>query len=321
MDLPRALVGNPLAPIRFSTDRFDVWREEIGARIARTDYDTPDRSHFHADLCAMALPRISVSRARLSVPSRMSRTRAMLRDGDDDVVLFVGFGGACEARVEDNFYRLESGGAMLVSNHLCSSNATLSPSTVYSLRLSRDAARCLVPSLDAALYRAIPAGDPAIALLKAYVDALLDASSVFDSQAVALADEHLRDLVAHIVNPAVDPARATRGGVRTARFKAVLNDIAAHLADPVLCAAAVGLRLGLSGRYVHQLFEGSGFTFSSYLREQRLLLVRRLLADPLYAHRRINDICSGAGFSDLSHFNRAFRARFGCTPMDARRGG
>jgi AraC-like DNA-binding protein len=34
--------------------------------------------------------------------------------------------------------------------------------------------------------------------------------------------------------------------------------------------------------------------------------------------RRICDIALQAGFSDISHFNRLFRARFGDTPKDAR---
>jgi len=31
-------------------------------------------------------------------------------------------------------------------------------------------------------------------------------------------------------------------------------------------------------------------------------------------------MCGGAGFGDLSYFNRTFRHRYGITPSDARRG-
>ncbi|HEY0265114.1 MAG TPA: helix-turn-helix transcriptional regulator, partial [Rhizomicrobium sp.] len=75
----------------------------------------------------------------------------------------------------------------------------------------------------------------------------------------------------------------------------------------------------LSARYVQQLLEGAGFSFSAYVRECRLDRARQMLCDPGLAHRRISDICGMAGFTDLSHFNRVFRARFGQTPKDARR--
>jgi AraC-like DNA-binding protein len=42
-----------------------------------------------------------------------------------------------------------------------------------------------------------------------------------------------------------------------------------------------------------------------------------MLRDPGSVHRKIGEIASGAGFSDISHFNRSFRRRFGDTPARA----
>jgi AraC-like DNA-binding protein len=36
-------------------------------------------------------------------------------------------------------------------------------------------------------------------------------------------------------------------------------------------------------------------------------------------HRHIGDIAFAAGFNDLSHFSRAYRARYGCAPTAARK--
>lgn len=59
--------------------------------------------------------------------------------------------------------------------------------------------------------------------------------------------------------------------------------------------------------------------FTEILREQRLLLARRLLLDPRNLSRKISDIAHSAGFSDVSYFNREFRRRFGMRPTDRRR--
>jgi AraC-like DNA-binding protein len=112
---------------------------------------------------------------------------------------------------------------------------------------------------------------------------------------------------------------APHGGVKAARLRAILDDIAKHIGDPTLNAVAVGHRLGISARYVQQIVDGAGLSFSGRVTDLRLDRARRLLADPRFSHLRIGDICGMAGFNSLSHFNRRFRARFGETPTRARR--
>jgi AraC-like DNA-binding protein len=74
----------------------------------------------------------------------------------------------------------------------------------------------------------------------------------------------------------------------------------------------------LSTRYVQHLFELSGTSFTRFVLEQRLLLAHRLLREPKSRWRKISEVCAAAGFSDISYFNRAFRARFGARPTDVR---
>jgi class 3 adenylate cyclase len=42
------------------------------------------------------------------------------------------------------------------------------------------------------------------------------------------------------------------------------------------------------------------------------------LTDPAMRGRPVGEIAFAAGFNDLSHFSRAYRARYGCAPRDAR---
>ena len=50
----------------------------------------------------------------------------------------------------------------------------------------------------------------------------------------------------------------------------------------------------------------------------RLQHAYRLLTHWRHRQRKVIDIAFTAGFTDLSYFNRSFRARFGMTPSDAR---
>jgi transcriptional regulator GlxA family with amidase domain len=94
--------------------------------------------------------------------------------------------------------------------------------------------------------------------------------------------------------------------------------MASHFSDPELSLAKVAHSLGISARYLQRLLETSGTSFTAHVTELRLkhaftLLTARDLSDVC-----ICNIALQAGFSDISHFNRLFRSRFGGTPKGVR---
>jgi AraC-like DNA-binding protein len=52
--------------------------------------------------------------------------------------------------------------------------------------------------------------------------------------------------------------------------------------------------------------------------ELRLQRAFALLTEARDGERRISDVALKVGFSDISHFNRLFRSRFGDTPRGVR---
>jgi AraC-like DNA-binding protein len=56
-----------------------------------------------------------------------------------------------------------------------------------------------------------------------------------------------------------------------------------------------------------------------YVWDRRLTRCHRDVTDPAMLGRPVGEIAFAAGFNDLSHFSRAYRVRYGCTPRDARR--
>jgi AraC-like DNA-binding protein len=106
--------------------------------------------------------------------------------------------------------------------------------------------------------------------------------------------------------------------LRAARLNAIKADIVARLGDEGLSVAATALRHRVTPRYVHMLFEVEGVTFSEYVIEQRLARAYRMLQDQTYAGHTISAVAFEVGFSNLSHFNRVFRRRYGATPSEVR---
>jgi AraC family transcriptional regulator, positive regulator of tynA and feaB len=117
--------------------------------------------------------------------------------------------------------------------------------------------------------------------------------------------------------------RETSTGKRSPepQVAAIIAFCRANLANPDLAPDMAAARFGISVRTLHLRFRDVGQTFGQWLIENRLEAIRVALRDPLQLHTTISDIAYRWGFSDLSHFNKAFRLRFGHTPREWRRYG
>ena len=152
-------------------------------------------------------------------------------------------------------------------------------------------------------------------LLSAALDAAshdLDALSPSDWPAV---DQSLSELLLTLARQ--PPAGAVETG-GTAGQAALLHRIGQtverKLDDPDLTPARVAQIEGISERYLQKLFEGTGDSFTHYLRERRLHRTSVDLANPAEAHQSVSEIAFRCGFSDAAHFSRAFRERYGLSP-------
>jgi AraC-like DNA-binding protein len=78
----------------------------------------------------------------------------------------------------------------------------------------------------------------------------------------------------------------------------------------------VAERIGISKRYLHEIFADMNCTVSQSIREQRLRAARDLLqmASPV----PLSDIAYRFGFADQAQFSRLFKAMFGQTPSSYR---
>lgn len=83
-----------------------------------------------------------------------------------------------------------------------------------------------------------------------------------------------------------------------------------------MTVASVASRAGISPRYLQVLLEKSGVSFTARVNELRLKRAFELLVR--FPNRPVSDVAMQAGFSNVSHFNRLFRRRFGDSPNGVR---
>jgi transcriptional regulator GlxA family with amidase domain len=113
---------------------------------------------------------------------------------------------------------------------------------------------------------------------------------------------------------------ATRRGLRAARAREIVAEISAGFADLAFSQGSLACKLGLSARYVQDLLQDTGVSFSERVLELRLQKARSMLADRRHDRLKVSEIAFASGFGSITHFNQCFRRRFGTTPTQYRGG-
>ena len=311
--------------LRFSSDelperdRLAIVREVHGRLTARVDIEPAPDAPMHYRAVARTLPGLIVSLLSVS-PHTVRRTGELLADGSDDVVFVVSpTAGNMVSQLGREVSHI-AGDAVLMSTADVLRVDVLG-SQVLMLTLPRQRLAPLVPGLEDAFMRPVPRDTEALQLLARYIRTFDDQQSLATPELRSLVVNHVYDLVALALGPTRDAAATANGrGVRAVRLHAIKTEILNSLNRHELSLAGLAARHGVTPRHVQMLFESDGTTFSRFLLDQRLARAHRMLSNPRLAERTISAIAYEAGFGDLSHFNRAFRRRYGETPSDVRAG-
>lgn len=99
---------------------------------------------------------------------------------------------------------------------------------------------------------------------------------------------------------------------KTDLLKPAFDYIREHYADELLNAEKLSKLCGISYDYFRRLFHGAyGCSPIEYINELKLKRAKELLNSGLYS---VGEAAFGAGFSDVSHFSRFFKANVGVAP-------
>ena len=313
--------ASPPLLMRFSTDAFaererlTAWRDTVGT-LSRIDVEPLADVPFYAHVNVLVMPDLGLISGRGAV-GRSSRTRAHVADGVDTLIFqYMSVSGV--ARQIGRDIDVPAGDAITLSNADVGGFTFHGEQAAVGVVVPRAALGPFLYDPDAALVNPVPKENEALQLLKSYVGAIeREPPTGEDLQRLAAA--HVQDLVALALGATRDAAEIARTrGVRAARLHAARTYVMRNLGRPELSAVHVAAHLGVTPRYLHMLFETEGVSLSEFLLIERLARAHRMLAALRHARETISAIASAAGFGDLSHFNRSFRRRYGCTPSDVR---
>jgi transcriptional regulator GlxA family with amidase domain len=155
-------------------------------------------------------------------------------------------------------------------------------------------------------------------MLSAYLGRLFDVADGLTAPQRVDAGRAAIDLLAMALRD-VTPSVPGGDGPGRVLLDMMRTHVREHVADPDLRVEELARRHHVSVRQLYTLFERIGTTPGAYLREQRLLAARAMLADPRFARFGTADVAVAAGFLDSRTFERAFRRQYGTTPGGWRR--
>jgi AraC-like DNA-binding protein/mannose-6-phosphate isomerase-like protein (cupin superfamily) len=127
--------------------------------------------------------------------------------------------------------------------------------------------------------------------------------------------EHALNLVTLAIN-SVRPVNYNLSRSRSVSLNHVKTYIEQHLQNLNLDTTMISSAVGLSSRYINILFEDKDTSLMRYVWHRRLENCRKDMLTPTHSGHRISDIAFRWGFNDLSHFSRAFRKQFDCSPRE-----
>jgi AraC-like DNA-binding protein len=299
-------------------DRLEYWRE-MSQAVSKIEWFPLADGVFHQQAAVYRLPGLRVIEGiSTSTGFTMRRTPELVAREEDDLILEIQTEGFLILSQLGRETRVGPGEAVLASSSDVATAIRTPNCRFIALRLPR---RLLAPTLREVQGR-ICAPLPnceATLLLRHYVTAALASGALESSRLRELVVAHVYDLVALALAPKQEIiADAQRRGLAAARLSAIKADIIANLGNNDVTESSLAKRHRVSPRYMRMLFAADGMTFSDFLRCSRLTRAHQILTDPRNRGRTISSIAYEAGFGDLSHFNRLFRALYGARPSEIR---
>jgi AraC-like DNA-binding protein len=296
--------------------RLPLWRDYFGRGLVRAEIEPLSKAPFQADATLQAIRGLRRLALRGSA-MRFKRLRANLDDGDDSIGLIVCSPGKCRLAQRGREIDLRAGDAVAFL-HSEIATITYIDGLLCGLAVPREELAERVTNVERLTMRPVSHRTEALRLLMAYLKSTFNESVLAAPNLRDAVVTHIHDLIAIAISACVPLGESSTSAVVAARHSAVLDYIATHFQEPELSVQMVARRQGISPRYLQRLIASSGSSFTGYVNELRLQQALKLLTESGGRTQRISDIALQVGFSDVSHFNRLFRARFGDSPRNVR---
>ncbi|MEP7300430.1 MAG: helix-turn-helix domain-containing protein [Caldimonas sp.] len=301
-----------------SRESFSYWHDLICDVFINLDCTATQERAFAGTIHTQALGDVELSKMEAG-GMRLTRTSGHIaRAADDDFLIVLQDSGKMHVDQSSRFSTLQRGDCALFDSAQPYVACLADSFSHIVLKVPRRLMRSRYGPVEAFSGVRIPGdrgmGRVASRFLQSLPEVL---PSLDDASQSRLASISL-DLVSAAIAECQVAGRPSETTTRVARRIQIKDFIESHLGDCELSLKNIGAALHVSTRYLNDVFEQEGTSVARHIWNRRLERCHLILQDPAQAGRSISSVAFGLGFNDLSHFGRAFRARYGVSPRDFR---
>lgn len=189
----------------------------------------------------------------------------------------------------------------------------------HSVYLDPARLRELMPQAEALTALPIKSQGGPGAMFRAMFDELFMLAPALDENLADRIAEMLPYVLATALSSLRQAEEALPSRIKLLHKQRVRRYARGHLREPKLNGDVIGKAVNLSLRYIYELFSDEETTLMKWIWSERLDHCHRELAMPALHSRSIGEIAYSWGFSDVAHFSRTFRERFGVSPREHRK--
>lgn len=301
-----------------SREKFDFWHDVVCRNLVDLDYTLRGKAPFEATFTGNRIAHLNLSRIDASAhvaernPTGIARTDSeslvfnfvlsgwLMSEQDGRATrLNVGEGAFCDARRP---YRLHSD----------------APYTIACLQVPRHVIDSRISGVHRLSASNLCERGELGPLVFAYLARLIERAPMLNGATGTRVSQNFTDLLVSMLAELVEANPLPLTEYRSLALLRVKDVVERHLADPRLGPDMVAAELKLSPRYINQLLEAEDTSLARYIWQRRIERAAEQLRDPALRGRTISMIAFDNGFSDLSHFSKAFRLRYGASPRTYR---
>lgn len=302
------LTANSVAPSLGLSQLRELFESKVQLR-----FDADPDQRIDARMTVHGLPGLRYASMVSSMNVSLERPPQMLSDREDDVCLILSTGGPIAIAQRSQQSQANDGEAVLLVYREPAA-LRFHAMNYIAARVPYNALAPLTKDIAADAGRRIRRDTVALTLLETYLRSL--PTSIADPQLKSLVTTHVYDLMALAIGASREGEEiALQRSLKAARLQAIK---AALLQDRELSIHEIARNQAVSPRYIQKIFDEAGTTFTEFVLALRLEAARAMLLSPRYSHWTVTAISQEAGFGDLSHFNRRFKARYEQTPSELR---
>ncbi|NHN69050.1 helix-turn-helix domain-containing protein [Pseudomonas fluorescens] len=300
-------------------DRLPFWRETIGKMFMPLECVAGAGTSFSADLQHASVGPVDLM-AMTASPHQVTRSARLVRNSDADYFMVsYQISGQGFLRQSDKESQQSAGDFVLYDSTRPFEMGYCENFSKYILRIPRSLLSAHVSSPDRLCGLTISAKSSPSILLGGMLRSLAESKA---EMATTVLDPIANALIELVVGGLQSLPQAQQGEVsklQTFHLSRVKSYILQNLGDPSLNVERIALELKMSVSSLYRIFEKENQPLSQWIWSQRLELCQRDLKSPVLKEKNIGDIAFDWGFSNCTHFSRAFKRETGMTPKEFRK--